>query len=308
MCCVVGLFASAGTALAQPAGVPGGASDDPVAAFEAGRKLLEGHHPAEACLKFSRALELEPGNVGVMLNLGLCNEQLDKLATALTWFRRARARASELKLTESVRAAIEKTAALSRKVPAVRLALSPPSAAARVTLDGAVVENPDLERVELDAGHHVFAVTAPGGAASRQDVDVIDGATAAVELVVPAARQSGTPPAGPDTAAGRAVGTQRRRAYIAGAIGGGLVVGSVALGLAGRSAAHSTDHPDVQQRWKIAVRYGGTSMFMLGSAALGWAAWSYLHAPSERADRTVIVPVVPVVGDRSIGLGVQGAF
>src|SRR5690348_16450198 len=120
----------AGAASAQPAGAPG----DSASAFDAGRKLLAQHRPAEACAAFARAIELEPGNVGVMLNLGLCNEQLDKQATALTWFRRALARASERQLAESSRAAGDKIAALSRTVPTLRIALSPPAAAATVTV------------------------------------------------------------------------------------------------------------------------------------------------------------------------------
>jgi hypothetical protein len=78
----------------------------------------------------------------------------------------------------------------------------------------------------------------------------------------------------------------------------------VVLGLVGRSASHSTDHPDVQRDWQLAVRYGGTSMFVVGGAALGWSVWTWLHAP-ERADR---IAVAPIVGDHSVGLGARGAF
>jgi hypothetical protein len=309
MCCVVGLLVYAGAAVAQPQ-TAASVSEPTVASFEAGRKLLASHHPAEACAMFARVLELEPDHVGVMLNLGLCNEELDKLATALSWFRRALARASELKLVDSVRAATEKIAALSRAVPTVRLALSPPAAVATVTLDGVIVEASDLGRVELDAGHHVVEVTAAGPAVVREEVDAVDRAVTSVDLVIPPAQHHAGPPAtGPDVAAQPArddsAVTQRRRAYIAGAIGGGLTLGSVALGLAGRSAVGSTEHPDVQQRWKDTVMYGGTAMFVLGSAALGWAVWTYLHAPGEQAHRTIIAPVV---GDRSVGVGAQGAF
>jgi len=304
MCGVVALLVYARAAVAQPVAVPASASEEATASFEAGRKLLAGHHPAEACARFSHALELEPGNVGVILNLGLCNEQLDKLATALAWFRGARARAAELGLAEAVRAAGDKTAQLSRTVATVRLTLSPPAAVATVTVDGTAVAASDLGRVELDAGHHVIEVAAAGGAVAREAVDVVDGRATSVVLVVPPAQRPGPQVTAPEAAAKPAI-TRRRPAYLLGALGGGLVLGSVALGLAGRSAVRSTDHPDVQQRWKVAVMYGGTSLFALGAATLGWATWTYLQATSEHGDRTI---VAPIVGDRSLGVEVRGAF
>lgn len=294
---MVGLLVQAATARAEPVvSASASAHEQSAAAFDEGRKLLARGQPAEACARFAQAIELEPGNVGVMLNLGLCNEQLDRLATALTWFRTARARAAERELTESTRAASDKIAALWRQVAAVRIVLSPPSAAATVRLDGVAVPAAELRRIELDAGHHVVELDAAGVTAVRKELDVVDGVELPVELVVPPA-----PPAADRPGDAGSL----RRAHVAGAIGGGLVLGSVALGLAGRSAVRSTDHPDVQRDWRLAVRYGGTSMFVVGGAALGWAIWTWLHAPGERADRTA---VAPIVGDHSVGLGAHGAF
>lgn len=339
MRCVVGLLACARAALAEPVPAPAqtqaqaGTPAEAATAFDDGRKLLAQHRPGEACAKFARALEIEPGNVGVLLNLGLCNEQLDKLATALTWFRRARASASERALAESLRAAGDKIAALSRTVPTLRISLSPPAgahanAAARIAIDGAAVATSELARVELDAGHHVVELTAAGSTGSRTEVDLVDGAATPLALVVPAPRaeppvvrptvarpRPEAAPAAPTAPTASDAPVRRRQAYIAGGIGGGLVLGSIALGLVARSAAHGTDHPDAQRDWKTAARYGGTSMFVLGGAALGWAAWTLLHAPAaagperpERADRAADPVVAPVVGAGSIGVEVHGAF
>jgi hypothetical protein len=340
---VVGLLAYAHVALAEPAPAQtqaqAGTSADAAVAFEDGRKLLAQHRPAEACARFARALELEPGNVGVLLNLGLCNEELDKLATALTWFRRAQIRASERSLAESLRAAGDKIAALSRTVPTLGISLSPPrkgatgngalGATARievrveVRIDGAVVAASDLPRIELDAGHHVVEITAAGTTGTRTEVDVVDGAATPLALVVPAPRAEppAVTPAGPPGPVAEAApapassdpAARRRRAYIAGGIGSALVLGSVALGLVARSAAHGSEHPDVQRDWKNAARYGGTSMFVLGGGALGWAAWTLFHAPGsaergERVDRAAGPVVAPVIGAGSVGVGVHGAF
>ena len=301
---MVGLLAqvATATAIAEPAASPG-AHDRAAAAFEAGRTWLARHQPTEACASFTQAVELEPGNVGVLLNLGLCNQQLDKLATALTWFRAALARASGLGLAESTRAASDQIAALSRAVPVVQIAVSPPAAAGAVTIDGAAVRAADLGRVELDAGHHVVALATAGGATVQKQLDLVDGAATPVELVEPRAGLA-TPGAGPADAAQRVAGA-RVWVYLAGGIGGGLVLGGAVLGLAGRSAARSTDHPDVQRDWKLAVRYGGTSMFVAGAAGLGWAIWTYVRAPDEHADR---LAVAPIVGDHAVGLGARRAF
>ena len=307
---MIGFVAYAGVAVAQPQPQPAATSES-AAAFDAGRALLAQHRPAEACARFTRAIELEPGNVGVMLNLGLCNEQLDKQATALSWFRRAQARAGELGLAESVRAAGDKIAALSQIVPTLRLTLSPPAAVATVTVDGAAVAASELARIELDAGHHVIEVASAGSAVARREVDLVDGAATPIELAVPAQRAA--PPArspeiiAPRPATSPAAVPRRHRAYIAAAVGGGLVLGSVALGLVGRSEARSTEHPDTARDWKTVVRYGGTSMFVIGGAALGWAVWTYVRAPGERAERAPAI-IAPAIGDRSVGIGVQGAF
>src|SRR5579862_1271919 len=73
----------AGVASAQPD------PDAPTPAqtlFSEGRALLEANQPAAACEKFEASLKLEPDAPGPMLNMGLCHEQLDHLATALRWF------------------------------------------------------------------------------------------------------------------------------------------------------------------------------------------------------------------------------
>ncbi|HEX5064091.1 MAG TPA: hypothetical protein VFV99_32165, partial [Kofleriaceae bacterium] len=73
--------------------------------FEQGRKALaeagdDKTKIATACEKFDEAIKLDPEAPGTMLNLGLCNEKLDKYKTALYWFRKAQARASETKLLD----------------------------------------------------------------------------------------------------------------------------------------------------------------------------------------------------------------
>lgn len=89
-----------------------------VVAFEEGRALMEAHQPAQACAKFEQSIRLDPDAAGTMLNLGLCNEELDRTATSLRWFRKALTRSTETNLDAAyVEAARAKSVELARKVP-----------------------------------------------------------------------------------------------------------------------------------------------------------------------------------------------
>jgi hypothetical protein len=281
-------------AVAQPA--PAASAET---LFEDGLRLLDEHHPAEACTKFEQALELEPEDLGVILNLGLCNEQLDRLATALRWFRRAQVRASELGKSETETAAKEKTGALASRVPTLKIELARHSGSASVRVDGNVIDEVDLGRVEVDAGHHAVEVTGT----AREEVDVVDGDQRAVKLAMPAPPAAPAPVAASKTVVVDRGPSDRRHAYMLGAAGGGLVLGAGVLGLVSRVEYNGTEHPDVQHRWQDIALYGATPMFVLGVAGLGIGTWLYLR--DHHSERTVIVPA----GDReSAGLTVIHAF
>jgi hypothetical protein len=289
------VLVSVSSAIAQPSNTPEPPSASTL--FDEGRQLLDAGHPAEACAKFTLALQLEPEDLGVMLNLGLCNEQLDRLATALKWFRRAQLLASERARPDTEAAAKDKAAALVGKLATLAISAAPDAA---VTVDNNRIETIDLGRVEVDAGHHVIEATAKGQS-GRIEVDVQDGEAKAVAVDItvptPVAKHYVTIDRGRDA---------RRNAYIIGGVGGGLVVASGVLGLVGHIEYGGTEHPDTQQRWQDLVRYGGTSMFVVGGAGLAIAAWLYFHAPGpERVEQTV---VAPTIGRGSIGFSIGGAL
>jgi hypothetical protein len=287
----------AGTAGAQPA------PDSPaIALFKEGLALLDGSHPAEACEKFEASLTLEPDAAGPMLNLGICNEQLDKLATALRWFRKVETRAAELQITDAETAAKDKSTALAAKVPTLKITFSQPQPhGSAVTVDGRRLDDTDLARFELDAGHHVVELI--GFDSAKREIDIADGQAKTVELVVP------LPPPPPvkkqytyvDHAA-----EQRRLAYIVGGVGAGLLIGDGVLLAIAKHDYDATERPDSRESWKNVARYGGTSVFVVGVGAVGVAAWLYFRAPThERVEQTVVAPVI----DRGhVGLAFTGAF
>jgi len=278
-------------------GAEGARADEPSQTaqelFDAGRALLAEGKPAEACQRFEAVLKLEPEDVGATLNLGLCNELRGRLATALRWFRRAQVHASELKLAETEAAAKAKTSAIAERVPTLKLVVAP---GLHATLDGTPVDDIELARVEVDAGHHVITA----GPVTRA-IDIADGERQTVELALP----KPPPPAARRTVQIIDRGQARRRlAYIVGGVGGGLVLGASTLGLVGRHAASTSEHPDTQLRWQQTLRYGGTSLFVIGGAAVASAAWLYLTAPGKQ----IVEHAYVKLGPDATAAGVSGAF
>jgi hypothetical protein len=241
--------------------------------FAEGRALLDQGKPAEACAKFDAALKLAPDAAGVLLNLGLCNVQQHKVASALRWFRKAAASGQD----EVVAAANQQITTLSSLVPTIRI-----EAAGGVAIDGEPVDA--RQSIEIDAGHHVGT---SGGVDTPFDVE--EGARGKVIDLRPPA-----PPA-----------PQHRSSapWIVGGIGAGLVVGSGALSLVGKSQFDGTHDLDTRKQWKSIVHVGSTAMFATGCVALGVATVLYIRGRHD--EHTVVAPVV--TPDQA-GVSLVGAF
>jgi hypothetical protein len=278
--------------------------DAALAPFDEGRKLLAAGRPDEACAKFeesfARERDLEP--FGTMLNLGLCNEQRDRLATAIRWFRKAQTRASETGHRDYEAAAKQKTAELQARVPTVKLVLTHAMpAGAFVAIDGSRVEAIEYARVELDAGRHVIELH--GAAIPAQTIELGDGDHQIVNVLVPVAEGPTRRVVEVEIDPGRA---RKRVALALGIAGAGLLAGDVALGLVGRTRFDNAVHPGERSRWQDLVRYGGTSMFVVGVGAAAAAVYLYVKAPAKRrVERTI---VVPAIGPDKTGVIVEGSW
>ena len=268
-------------AIAQPVEEP----PSPAAKlFMEGRELLEAGQAADACAKFEQSFQLDSTALGTLLNLGLCNEQVGKLATALKWFRRAANRATETDVADAEATAREKTTALAARVATLKLVVTAP-AGRTVTLDGRKLDEVDFGRIELDRGPHVVELTAPNAPAVKRDIEVVDARATVIELTTAV-------PAKPkqyevvDVGAG-----QRRISYLIGGAGVLLLVGSGAIGLYGKQAYDDGDSPRDWDSAKNLVRYGGTSMFLVGAGAITVAVMLRLRAPGKER-REVVSPIV----------------
>ncbi|MBA3456761.1 MAG: tetratricopeptide repeat protein [Deltaproteobacteria bacterium] len=130
--------------------------------FDEGLALIEAGKPVEACAKFEESLAKDPRQVGVLMNLGRCNQRAGKIATALRLYREAFDRASEANLKTTRDRAQDEIASLVPKVPIVTLSrATPPLPGEKVVVDDIVIPV-DRTEILLDPGTHTIVVTAPG--------------------------------------------------------------------------------------------------------------------------------------------------
>jgi tetratricopeptide (TPR) repeat protein len=251
------------------------AADSGVERFAEGRRLMEAGKYAEACAAFEAALAVEKDAPGVLLNLGMCNAEQHKLATALRWFRQAKVRATEQGDVPSLSAANEHIAKLAPQVGRIRLRPSEPlPSGAQLTIDGAAADPAALAKLEIDPGHHVIELHGGGLAEVRQEIDVDPDATVGIGLAVsrPAVMAE----------------TGRAPAYTIGGIGLGLLAGTAVLGIVGKHEYDDASDQATRDRWANIVRYGGSSMFVLGIA--GVATGVVLLVKSENRVSATVTP------------------
>lgn len=244
--------------------------------FEDGRALLQQGKAAEACAKFDAALKLDPDSPGVVLNLGLCNVQQHKVATALRWFRKAEV------FPDVETVARQQVTTLSSLVPTIRIDAPP---ATTISIDGDAVT--DRSRIEIDAGHHVANVDG-----ITQPFDVTDDPSHMQVVTL----HGKAPATAPETETHRAP-------WIVGGIGAGLVVASGVVGLVGRSRFNDSHDLATRQHWKNVVEYGGTSLFAAGCVAIGIAA--ALHFTAKDPEQTT---VAPTAAPGQVGVSITGVF
>jgi hypothetical protein len=309
---VVVAFAWLGTADADDNGDKQKRADE---LFQEGRKALaaagsDKAKVAVACDKFDAAIKLDPEAPGTMLNLGLCNEKLERYKTALYWFRKAQARAAETGLPDYEKAAKNHTVDLATKVATIKIVFAvPPPDGTKVKIGDDEVAAADYLHAEVDPGRHTLVVGAPGRRIFSQELDIVGrgGQTINVELV------EGDSSIVVDPGAGR------RRAAVAIAIGGGVMMGASA-GLSywakgrydtyakdGRPITGQTDGgnycsptgctraeaTEAGNHYQMIARWIATPIFIGGALAIGGAVALYVTAPDkERVDQTVVAPIV----------------
>lgn len=267
--------------------------------FKKGRKAMDQGDYAEALVLFRASQALEAGR-GKLLNMGICEERLGMVATALGHFQEV---AKQLPANDDRRPIVlEYLQKLPLRIPHLRVDLSPAAPpSAEVTLDGAPLERARLGTdLALDAGKHVVVVKAPGASEKLYETTLEEGkrVTLSVEAGSPlSAGPEPRPSAGPEP-------DVAPRKSLAPAIGLGVVgVAGVAVGaaLAGAYFGKRSESEKLSQE----IGAGGGSC-AAGAAAFDATRCSALKDATLSGDTFSLVSIVAFVAGGVSAAGAVG--
>ena len=152
--------------------------------FAEGRALMKAGDPEAACPKLIESYRLAPAP-GTLLNIGICERQRGRLATA--WVK-LREFVDKIPPSDDRYAfAAEQIAALEPRVPHLRIRV------AAGTPMGCVVRLDDVElgaasldtSIAIDPGEHQVTLTAADGRSSQRRTTVAEGGDALIEVSLP---------------------------------------------------------------------------------------------------------------------------
>jgi hypothetical protein len=274
--------------------------------FLEGRELLTSGQTEAACNKFEESIALDPTAPGVMLNLGLCYEMLERYATSLYWFRKAQVAAAEAHLPAYEDEAKRHTIALSTKVSVIKIDASAAPPSVEIRVDNKLIAPTDYARVELDRGTHELEARAPGKETYEAtfEVNAIDAGTLTIPTLVDESEYIGPDPVEPATSnLGRTI-----LAAGFGAAGLGLCVGSPLWARSTKRAFDQAVANGAMPSYSTArnKQHIASGMFVLGLGAIGVATYVYLTMPSARATPTTAI--VPVLDGQQVGIAISGAL
>jgi hypothetical protein len=161
-------------------------------AFAEAKRLVAAGKIAEACPKFELSYNEDP-QLGALLNLADCHEQIGKLATALAEFH-AGGELAHARRDAREKFVADRVAKLAKRVSHVAIKRADPGTS--IAIDGRdVTAIADIE-IPVDPGKHVLAASAPGRTpwtsafeierdSSRVPIDVPALAVAPVAVVTP---------------------------------------------------------------------------------------------------------------------------
>ncbi len=129
--------------------------------FNEGVALSEQGKFAEACARFEESLARDARQLGAMLQLGRCNREQGKIATAMKYYQAARQQAIEARKVRSRDEAEQHIRELEADVPRLRFVRERDAyPGEKLLLDDNVVSL--TEQLTPDPGTHTVTLTAPG--------------------------------------------------------------------------------------------------------------------------------------------------
>jgi hypothetical protein len=277
--------------------------------FDEAQKLRADGKKAEACAKYEAALQHNPNAVGALLNVGLCNEEAGKYATAVRLYTQARDLAREGGYVEHRAAAEERLTAASPFVSHLAIAFAEQPSQMKLVIDDQVIPIDKSEDIVIDPGSHHVVVTAPGRVPWETTVTVEKSSAKAVavpKLDYPVTVKKGR----------RTVGiivTASGAAMIGTGIGLGLYARSKYYGQIGPGKRCTDEDPPRcdSEGYRItndARTFGtfGTWIGLGGVAVAGVGAYLWFFGPKGTAERSVAI--VPALAPESAGVTAFGRF
>jgi serine/threonine-protein kinase len=319
-----------------PARAAAGPAEDRAAAdalFTEGRALMKAGKLADACPKLAASQKLDPA-LGTLLNLGDCYERNGQTASAWSTFNELGAAARKVG-DKRAEEALRRAGLLEPKLSKLTLTLAPGDRTdgLEVRRNGRPLDPALLgSAIPVDPGEQLIEASAPGRQpwSTRLQVEAKPGVTSvqlptlavAVEAVKPAPPGSGprlepAPPPAPFWSGQRIAGLT---VGIVGALGLGVATaaGVAAIGQVNQiKSTHACNGADPPQCTKQGLEQehgaNGTAnisnaLFAVGGAAL--VTGVVLFATASRAPKasSAGLSVLPVVGPRTAGLTLQGAW
>lgn len=294
--------------------------------FVQAMRLMQAKKYADACEKFARSQELDPG-MGTQFRLAECYEKLGRLATAYEQYLSVADAAQEAGKKDRETVARKRAEALEPRVARLTIVISPnllEVPGLEVVRDGTVLSKEQWGTPSyIDPGDHLVVIKATG----RVPLESKLWAEGAARLVVNITSLEKPPPvAAPPRSKTPAI-------FMAAGGGLGVLLGATFLGIRAAKISEAEDLRDTikgagghcrvdrapQFADQCASLSGATSTgdalgtasifsFVLGAGALG-AAGVYLLWPDPKAQQTgKNVFVVPTVTPNYSGLTVMGSF
>jgi hypothetical protein len=267
--------------------------------FLKGREAMKTGDYPHACLYFEESQALDPAP-GTLLNLGLCEEQLGKVASS---WKHAKGVLSAIDADDNRRPLAEQLVArVSLRLPRLRIELASSLAVAAVMLDGIPVPKEDVGPfVAVDPGEHVVearlgarAVTAKVTIAEKEERVVLLAEEAPPAIAATKAKAKTDANAftnvahiHPYRSAGIIVGSVGVAAFALGAVGiyGALDAKHDADAICPSTPCDAADAQheanDRGRRWNFVA----TTSFVVGAAALGVGTYLFLAEADPAAPR-----------------------
>jgi hypothetical protein len=216
--------------------------------FRRGKSLMAEKKDREACPLFEESHRLDP-QMGTLLNLAICHENVGRIASAWGEFRAVEQLARAASREDRVKLAHDRAAKLEPRLAHIKL-LVPSDARVPgmvVKIDGEAKGEALWPSIPVDAGVREIEVTAPGKRPSRSRVRVDDeGAMVTVTLpkledAPPAPPPTSGTTEAPDTVDYAANRSKKTTGFIASGVGAAITVaGAVFGGLAVRRDGDAT--------------------------------------------------------------------